>query len=195
MDEDLVVLAQKGDQQAFESLTIANHHRLFKVANGILRDPHLAEDATQQAFLDIWQDIRRLRDVSKFEGWSYRLLVRACYAESRRHRRKLPDLMSAFTGDSVVADESRSVADRDQLERGFERLSLEQRAVVVLHYYFDLPQDRVAETLGIRPGTVRSRLHRAMQTLRAALEADARPPSSAPTALGNAAQRARQAGK
>ena len=68
-----------------------------------------------------------------------------------------------------------SVVDRDQLERGFRRLSIDHRAVVVLHHYLDLPLDEVAETLGVPVGTVRSRLHHAMRGLRAALEADARP--------------------
>ena len=79
MDQDLVVRTQQGDQRAFETLTASNHPRLFRVAYGILGDPHLAEDATQQAFLDIWRNIPRLRDPAKFEGWSYRLLVNACY--------------------------------------------------------------------------------------------------------------------
>jgi RNA polymerase sigma-70 factor (ECF subfamily) len=78
MDQNLVVRAQQGDQLAFESLTVANHPRLFRVAHGILGDPHLAEDATQQAFLDIWRNIPKLRDPAKFEGWSYRLLVYNC---------------------------------------------------------------------------------------------------------------------
>ena len=67
------------------------------------------------------------------------------------------------------------VVDRDQLERGFRRLSIEHRAVVVLHHYLDMPLDEVAETLGVPVGTVRSRLHHAMRGLRAALDADARP--------------------
>jgi RNA polymerase sigma-70 factor (ECF subfamily) len=66
------------------------------------------------------------------------------------------------------------VVDRDQLERGFRRLSLEHRAVVVLHHYLDLTLDEVAESLGVPVGTVRSRLHHAMRGLRAALDADAR---------------------
>ena len=70
MHQDLVVRAQNGDELAFESLTVENHHRLFRLANGILRDAHLAEDATQQAFFEIWQDIRRLRDPSDFDAWS-----------------------------------------------------------------------------------------------------------------------------
>jgi DNA-directed RNA polymerase specialized sigma24 family protein len=53
MDQDLVVRVQQGDQRAFEALTVADYPRLFRLANGILGDPHLAEDATQQAFLDI----------------------------------------------------------------------------------------------------------------------------------------------
>ena len=75
MDQDLVERAQQGDQQAFESLAVASHSRLFRVPNVLLRDHALAEDATQQAFLDIWRDLRRLRDPAKFEGWSYRILV------------------------------------------------------------------------------------------------------------------------
>jgi DNA-directed RNA polymerase specialized sigma24 family protein len=54
MDHDLVLRAQRGDQRAFETLTVACHSRLYKAAHGILRDRHLAEDATQQAFIDIW---------------------------------------------------------------------------------------------------------------------------------------------
>jgi RNA polymerase sigma-70 factor (ECF subfamily) len=68
-----------------------------------------------------------------------------------------------------------SVVDRDQLERGFRRLSIDHRTVVVLHHYLDLPLDGIADVLGVPIGTVRSRLHHAMRGLRAALEADARP--------------------
>ncbi len=76
---------------------------------------------------------------------------------------------------SSHADASSLIADRDQLERGFRRLSINHRAVVVLHHYLDLPVDRVAAILQVPPGTVRSRLHHAMGALRAALDADARP--------------------
>jgi RNA polymerase sigma factor (sigma-70 family) len=74
-----------------------------------------------------------------------------------------------------VTDSSNVVVDRDQLERGFRRLSIDHRAVVVLHHYLDMPLDEVAETLGVPVATVRSPLHRAMRGLRAALDADARP--------------------
>jgi RNA polymerase sigma-70 factor (ECF subfamily) len=175
MDQDLVVQAQQGDQRAFESLTAANHARLFRVAQGILRDPHLAEDATQQAFLDIWRHIRRLRDPAKFEGWSYRLVVNACYDEAKRKPKWVPDSEMQATDEPRAGDAFGAVADRDQLDRGFQHLSLDHRAILVLRYLLDMTLEQVAEALGIPEGTAHSRMKRAMDALRAALEADARP--------------------
>jgi len=175
MDTDLVVRAQSGDEGAFASLAVAVGDRLHAVAHRILRDIDLAEDATQQALLSIWRDLPQLRDPARFDAWSYRLLVRACYAESHRDRRWEPNLRLLPADEPITADGYSSVVDRDQLERGFRRLSIDHRAVVVLHHYLDLPLDEVAETLGIPAGTVRSRLHHAMRGLRAALDADARP--------------------
>ena len=175
MDAELVIRAQRGDEEAFASLAVAVGDRLHAVSHRILRDLDLAEDATQQALLAIWRDLPRLRDPARFDAWSYRLLVHICYAEGRRIRQWAPNLRVLPVEEAVGPDVMRSVADRDQLERGFRRLSIEHRAVVVLHHYLDLPLETVAETLGIPMGTVRSRLHYAMRALRAALDADARP--------------------
>ena len=177
MDTDLVIQAQRGDEEAFASLAVAAGDRLHAVAHRILRDLDLAEDATQQALLAIWRDLPQLRDPARFDAWSYRLLVRACYAEGRRERRWSPGLHLVTANEPMSPDGSSTVVDRDQLERGFRRLSIEHRAVVVLHHYLDWPLQRVAETLGIPAGTARSRLHHAMRGLRAALDADARPPA------------------
>lgn len=179
MEQDLVVGAQRGDQRAFERLTAAHHPRLFRVAYGILRDRHLAEDVTQEAFIDIWRTIRRLRDPAKFEGWSYRLLVRRCYVEARRRSPALSDGLGMSFEEHVTRDDYATVIDRDQLDRGFRRLSLEHRTVIVLRCLLDMPMDQVAEALGVAPGTVGSRLNRALASLRAAIEADARPPAPA----------------
>ena len=175
MDTELIGRAQHGDEEAFAILAVAMGNRLHAVAHRILRDTDLAEDATQQALLAIWQDLPQLRDPARFEAWSYRLLVRACYAEGRRTRRWSPNLRLLPDHEPGVGEGLSSVVDRDQLERGFRRLSIDHRAVVVLHHYLDLPLDEVAEALGVPAGTVRSRLHHAMRGLRAALEADARP--------------------
>src|SRR6187397_352177 len=86
MDTELVIRAQHGDEGAFTSLAVAVGDRLHAVAHRILRDTDLAEDATQQALLNVWRDLPQLRDPARFDAWSYRLLVRACYAEARRTR-------------------------------------------------------------------------------------------------------------
>ena len=175
MDTDLVIRSQHGDEEAFASLAVAAGDRLHAVAHRILRDIDLAEDATQQALLAIWRDLPQLRDPARFDAWSYRLLVRACYAEGRKQRQWTPNMRLLSSDEPVQADGTSAVVDRDQLERGFRRLSIDHRAVVVLHHYLDMPLDRVADTLGVPIGTVRSRLHHAMRGLRAALDADARP--------------------
>jgi RNA polymerase sigma-70 factor (ECF subfamily) len=175
MDISLVTRAQHGDEEAFASLAVGVGDRLHAVAHRILRDTDLAEDATQQALLTIWRDLPQLRDPARFDAWSYRLLVRACYSEGRRTHQWQPNVRALPPIEPSVADGTSTVVDRDQLERGFRRLSIDHRAVVVLHHYLDMPLEEVAETLGIPPGTVRSRLHHAMRGLRAALDADARP--------------------
>ena len=175
MDTDLVVRAQRGDKEAYVLLVTEIADRLLAVSRRILRDLDLAEDATQQALLSIWQDLPQLRDPARFDAWSYRLLVRACYAEGRKQRRWAPNLRLLPADVPMTAESFSTVVDRDQLESGFRRLTLEHRAVVVLHYYLDLPLERVAELLGIPIGTAHSRLHYAMRGLRAALDADARP--------------------
>jgi RNA polymerase sigma-70 factor (ECF subfamily) len=174
MDVDLVRAAQHGDEEAFATLAVAVGGRLHAVAHRILRDLDLAEDATQQALLTIWRDLPQLRDPARFEAWSYRLLVRACYAEGRRERLWAPNLRLLPADERSPDDGLSSVVDRDQLERGFRHLSIDHRAVVVLHHYLDLPLDRVAEVLGVPVGTAHSRLRHAMRGLRAALDAEAR---------------------
>ena len=174
MDTDLVKLAQNGDKGAFTTLAAARADRFLAASHRILRDFSLAEDATQQALLSIWRDLPQLRDPARFDAWSYRLLVRACYAEASHTRRWTPNIRLLPADEPMAADELSTVVNRDQLDRGFRRLSLDQRTVVVLHHYLDMPLDQVAETLGIPVGTVASRLHYAMRAMRAALDADAR---------------------
>jgi len=177
MDADLVERAQHGDKGAYALLAGAIADRFLAVARRILRDQDLAEDATQQALLAIWQGLPRLRDPGRFEAWSYRLLVHACYAEGRKERRWLPNLRLLPVEDAMASDDLSSVVDREQLERGFRRLSIDHRAVVVLYHYLDKPLDEIASILEIPVGTAHSRLHHAMRGLRAALEADLRPPA------------------
>lgn len=187
MDIDVVVRAQGGDEAAFAELARGNGRRLHALAVGILRDRDLAEDAVQQALLSIWRYLPTLREPARFDAWSYKLLLRACYAEAKRHRRRPADTF-ARPADLVTDDATREVVARDQIGRAFERLSPEQRAVVVLHGYLDLPLEEVAAVLEVPAGTVRSRLHRALRAMRAGLEADDRAPApGSPQAVGRLA--------
>jgi RNA polymerase sigma-70 factor (ECF subfamily) len=175
METDLVHRAREGDRTAFAALADASFDRLRGLAHRVLRDVDAAEDAVQQALVTIWRDLPQLRDVERFEAWSYRILIRACAQEARQTRRWLPNLLGATADPAAAQDDLAAVVDRDELERGFRRLSVDQRAVIVLFHYLDLPLERVAEVLGVPVGTARSRLYRALEALRAALDADARP--------------------
>ena len=175
MHRELVERAMAGDHDAFSELARVSIGRLYAVARLILRDPHRAEDATQEALVVAWRDLSALRDPDRFEGWLHRLLVRACYREASRGRRRWTVETEVREWEGSVPDTTDGFADRDQLERGFRRLAPDQRAVIVLHHYLGLSLDETADALGVPHGTARSRLHRAMGALRAALEADARP--------------------
>jgi RNA polymerase sigma-70 factor (ECF subfamily) len=173
MQTEVVMAAQRGDEDAFAALVDAIGARLQSVAHRILRDSDVAEDATQRALLRIWKNLPKLRDPARFEAWAYQLLVRSCHAEARRTRHWTPELRLK-DGDEPAHDPLTLVVDRDQLERAFRSLSVDHRAVVVMHHYLDLPVDAVADALDIPTGTARSRLHYAMKALHAALDADAR---------------------
>jgi RNA polymerase sigma-70 factor (ECF subfamily) len=175
MDRELVLRAQEGDEEAFAVLALECGDRLHAVAQRILRDTDLAEDATQQAIVNIWRELPELRDPARFDAWSFRILVNACYTEGRGGRARLPKQSQLPAVEPRTGDAAASIVNRDLLERAFRRLTIEHRVVVVLFHYLDLPAESIAETLGIPIGTVRSRLHHAMRALRAAIEADARP--------------------
>jgi RNA polymerase sigma-70 factor (ECF subfamily) len=181
VERRLVELAQRGDQRAFAEIASIASGRLFAVAHRILRDFHRAEDATQQALVTIWRELPKLADAEKFDAWSYRVVVNACYTEVRsgRHRGDGPRLLPI---DQVAGDTQASVADRDMLERAFVRLPPEQRTILVFQYYLDLDLGTIAELLDVPLGTVKSRASSARTAMRAALEADARPGVASGTA-------------
>lgn len=173
MDRAIVERASSGDRQAFAQLAAEASDRLYSVAIRILRDADAASDALQSALVQIWRDLPSLRDADRFDAWSYRIIARSCRDELRRRRRRLSTL-GLFAGDGSIGDVQVSVSLRDELERAFQRLSSEHRAVLVLRYYEDLPVVRISEALGLSVGTVKSRLYYAREALRAAVEADAR---------------------
>lgn len=174
MYADLVERAQKGDLTAFSWLAEPLYPRLHRIAYSIMGDFGAAEDATQQAMLNVWRKLPQLRDPEKFESWCYRALTNACRSEWRRRKHWQREIIGTDLPDAPAPDQMARVDDHDQLERALEHLSLEHRTVLVLFHYAGLSHERIAETEGIAVGTARSRLHRASVELRAALEAGAR---------------------
>jgi len=175
---EMVERARRGDREAFGSLVGLTSDRLYALATRILRDADLAEDALQSAFITMWRQIPTLRDPDRFEAWARKLLVHACYAEARRRRAWASNVRVLPAEGPAGPDEILSVADRDALDRAFRRLTVEQRAVFILHHHLGLPLVEIADTLGVPAGTARSRLHYATRALRAAIEADAMPPAT-----------------
>ena len=178
MQHDLVEAARRGDHAAFEALASAAGDRLYGLARLILGDTHQAEDAVQDALIRAWRGLPELRDPERWDAWLHRLVVNACADHGRRGMRQ-PVEVRMVRMEPSVGDHTGSIGDHDQLERGLRRLRPQHRAAVVLHFYLGLTVPEVAETLDVPVGTAKSRIHYAVEALRAALEADERAPVTA----------------
>jgi RNA polymerase sigma-70 factor (ECF subfamily) len=180
MQRELVLRAMDGDIDAYSDLVRASHPRLFGIAHLILRDADRAQDAVQDALLAAWRHVHALRDPDAWDAWLRRLTVRACYRVARSHRRRsLVELhVTPDPGAARAPDASSDVADRDWLGRQLSVLDIDQRVVIVLHYYLDLPIAEVAEIIDIPYGTAASRLHRGLEAMRASMRAGDLPDGS-----------------
>jgi RNA polymerase sigma-70 factor, ECF subfamily len=174
MDRRSVERAIQGDFDAFAELVAASASRQYAVATLILRDRDRAHDAVQEALVAAWRGLSALRDPDAWDAWLHRLTIRACYASVRRSRRQslveltaVPDLEIASDVDDPTA-----FAERDRIERELGTLPIDQRAVIVLHFYVGLPLTEVAMVLDIPAGTAKSRLHRGLESLRSSMSAE-----------------------
>jgi RNA polymerase sigma-70 factor, ECF subfamily len=177
---ELVERARRGDHEAFEALAAPAYHRLYAIARRILRDGYAAEDAVQDALVRAWRDLRGLRDPDRFDAWLHRLLVNACTDQVRRRRRRPVEVPVLEIDQATTVDELGRLVDRDELERAFLGLSVEQRAALVLTHYVGLSAPEVAAILGIPAGTVHSRLHYGARAMRAAIASPPGTPSTSP---------------
>ena len=181
MQQELVNRAKRGDHDAFTRLVDGSVDRLYTVANLILRDSDRAQDAVQEALVSAWRDLPALRDPEAWDAWLYRLTVWSCYRQAKRERRRtlvetrvMPDAALDHVDDITPL-----FVERDRLERELARLPVEQRAVIVTHFYLGCPISEVAEILGIPVGTTKSRLSRGLEALRDAFAAEPGSPAQA----------------
>ena len=181
MDQrDLVRRAQQGDQDAFAVLAGAAVARLDAAARLILRDSELARDAVQDSMVRAWRDLPGLRDPDRFTPWLHRLTVNACLDVARRRQRRSIEVELTPIAMPSVADTTAEFADRELIDDALRQLEPEFRAVVVLHYFLGMPLQDVAVSMRIPVGTVKSRLHRALRTMRVTLESADETPEAVP---------------
>ena len=142
----------------------------YRLARAILGDPLAAEDAVHDAFVTAWRKWHSLRDPSSFEAWFQRILVNTCRNQLKRSSRlRMTDISSA--PHPAMDDPEITVApDRQAIDQAMQDLGEDHRVVLALRYYRDLKLEDIATLLGVRTGTVKSRLHHAQKNLRAALE-------------------------
>ena len=174
-DEDLVVRAQRGDLAAFEELVRHRLDRLFRTACGILGDPSEAEDAVQDACISAWQKLPSLRDESRLDAWLGRILVNACRMRVRGRRGVREITLDDSRSQIDIPDPSQMserAEDVDQVVRALDRISVDDRALLILHHVQHERVDSIAATLGIPAGTVKWRLSRARHAVQRALEDD-----------------------
>jgi RNA polymerase sigma-70 factor (ECF subfamily) len=150
---------------SFQHLADANLDASYRLARVILGNSHEAEDAVHDAFVTAWRKWASLRDPARFEPWFQRIVVNTCRDRlrkaSRRHERGIDSAPSP-----VAPDPYGDVHERERMSRAFAQLEPDHRIVLTLRFYRDLKVDAIAGLLGVRPGTVKSRLHRAQKHMR-----------------------------
>ena len=167
---DLVRAARRGDRDAFRTLVEPDLAAAIGTARIVTRSEADASDAVQEALLSAWRGLDSLRDPDAFRAWFRRPVVRSALRfASRRGRVVELDLAtSAPDGDLDRAVERRT------LGRAFAQLDARDQTLLTLHHFWDLPIAETAALLGIPEGTVKSRVHNAMDRLRAAYAAEER---------------------
>lgn len=171
-DAELVSRAQQGDRDALDALLRRHYGRVLTICRRLAGNEADAADAAQEALIAISRGLSRFDGRSRFTTWAHRVTTNACLDEMRRRGRR-PVPFEAETGPlaeqpgrpSAPADRPGQVGDRLDIDAALARLPLEFRAPIVLRDLCDLTYTEIADTLGIRPGTVRSRISRGRAAL------------------------------
>jgi RNA polymerase sigma-70 factor (ECF subfamily) len=178
--EDLIRRFQRGQPRAFEALYDRFKDYVYRTALFVTRNGDEAEDAAQEAFLDVLRALPRYRvdGPARFETWLYRVTVNRCRSRMRRKRlpsaewddieerlERLPEKAPQHEPEKETLRQERAVA----LWKSVDGLPEGHRAVIVLRYQQEMSYSEIAQTLGISEGTVKSRLYHAHRKLKSAL--------------------------
>jgi RNA polymerase sigma-70 factor (ECF subfamily) len=167
-----VQAAAAGDDDAFEALVMDRLPRTYRMALAILGSDADARDAVQEAWVSAWQQLPSLLDPARFDAWLDQIIVNACRMSLRRRGRvREIALVEAFDVQAPQPGPDH-ISEREALQRAFNRLSIEQRTLLVLHHLERRPLTAIAEVFRIPLGTAKSRLHTARAALERTLEAE-----------------------
>jgi RNA polymerase sigma-70 factor (ECF subfamily) len=179
-DGVLIELAISGDRDAFDALIRPRLDRLFRLSLSITRSHADARDAVQEACIQTWRELPRLRDRGRFDAWLNQIIVNAARMHVRGRSRARVREISRDEDDQPrrlepsVPSNTETVADSDAIRRAFGRLDGTTRALLVMHYVQGTPLADIARTVGAPVGTIKWRLSNARKALERALEAEQR---------------------
>ena len=164
-EAELLRSARAGDGGAFADLIRPLYNAAFRVAYGLLHDVNEAEDAVQESAFTAWKKLGNVREGSQLRPWFLAIVANRCRAVARNHWRST---LRADAGDhgAPVPD----IAAGVDLRRALARLHYDERLLLVLRYYLDLPYDEIATMLGISTKAARTRVERALHRLRPILQ-------------------------
>jgi RNA polymerase sigma-70 factor (ECF subfamily) len=166
-DHDLIACAQQGDRQAFTELVCRHQNSIVSLTYRMCGDLRLAEDAAQEAFVRVWQNLNSYKPQYAFRSWLYRIAANAAL-DSLRRERPTADLASLSLADSQATPEQSAEENQRaaHVRRAIAHLSPPLRVVLILREYQELTYREMAEALDIPVGTVMSRLNSARIQLR-----------------------------
>jgi RNA polymerase sigma-70 factor (ECF subfamily) len=179
---ELVARARDGEVEAFEVLYRSHQAGVYTFILSQVREAELAADLTQQAFVRAWESLRRLREPGAFKGWLYRIASNLILDEVKSGRSRLEVAASALGEEDPTATTPAALDDggnpeamlesaelRQAVWAALNELSPEHRAAVVMHHVEGMGVSEIAKAVGVRPGTIMSRLARAREALRKSL--------------------------
>lgn len=174
MDRELLTRARAGDREAFELVVLDRGEPLFRTALAILGSEADARDATQEAFIRGWGALGTLRDLDRFDAWLGRILINECRMSLRRRRRVRHLSLDDRADRPAMTGAANAEATDGRFDAAFERLTGDQRVILVLHHLHGYGVREIGAWMGVPSGTVKWRLSRARAALRTALEEEAR---------------------